>query len=126
MKILSALIPIIALSSCVATQPSDDRTVPTRFHGEWNSDLADCGTGANDSKLMISADELSFYESSGPVRGAFLDSPNEILIVATTTGEGETSTNAYRFSLSADGRTLAYLSETDEPFVRHRCPAARG
>ena len=125
MKWLSVLIPIIALSSCAATRQSDERTAPQRFHGEWNSALADCGTGANDSLLIISRDRIGFYESAGPIRGAFLNGPNEILIVTNITGEEETSMTAYSFTLSDDGRSLIQFSETEEPFVRHRCPAAR-
>lgn len=122
---LSVLIPIIALSSCAAMQQPDERTAPERFHGEWNSVLANCGTGGNDSLLVISRDRIGFYESAGPIRGAFLNGPNEILIVADVTGEEETSMTAYRFTLSADGRSLTEFSESEEPFVRHRCPASR-
>jgi hypothetical protein len=125
MKSLQFLIPIIALSSCAAMQQPDERTAPTRFHGEWNSVLADCGTGASDSLLIISRDRIGFYESAGPIRGAFLNGPNEILIVANVTGEEETTRSAFSYTLSADGRSLTQFSESEEPFVRHRCPASR-
>lgn len=130
MKLLSVLIPIVApivvLSSgaAVAQQPGE-RTIPERFHGEWNSRLADCGTGASDSLLVLSANEIQFYESSGPVRGAFLNGPREILIVTDLSGEEETDLTAFKFFLSADGNRLEYRSESEAPFVRHRCPASK-
>jgi len=125
MKYLAVLIPVLAMSTAAAAQSSDLRTIPDRFHGEWASNLADCGTGGNDSLLVLSADRIRFYESEGPVRGAFLNGPREILIVTDLTGEEETDMTAYKFFLSADGNRLEYRSETEEPFVRQRCPASK-
>lgn len=126
MKLISALISITVLSSGAAlAQQPDERTIPERFHGEWNSQRADCGTGASDSLLVLSANEIQFYESSGPVRGAFLNGPREILIVTDLSGEEETDLTAFKFFLSADDDRLEYRSETEEPFVRHRCPASK-
>lgn len=122
MKTLAPLIVALALANCLASAAqADERTVPERFRGEWNSNPADCGTPDNDSIVVIAADRIDFYESSGRVRGAFLDGANEVLVVVEISGEGETSTTAIRFSLSPDGDRLTELSESSEPFVRSRC-----
>ncbi len=126
MKLLSILIPVIALTSCAATRQSVEQTVPERFRGEWNSERADCGVRENDSTLTISANQMDLYESSGPVLGVFSNDPREVLIVANISGEGETSISTFRFSVSADGNRLTYFNEVEPPFERYRCPTARG
>ena len=41
-----------AMAGACATAPTDDTVgVPARFQGEWNRNLADCGTANNDSTL---------------------------------------------------------------------------
>jgi len=92
-------------------------TIPARFRGEWNTDAAACGSGSNDSRLVIAADTIRFYESSGPVQSASVDD-NELTVVARLTGEGETRDATYRFRLSADGRTL---TDADSGLARQRC-----
>ena len=92
-------------------------TIPARFHGEWNTDAAACGSGSNDSRLVIAADTIRFYESSGPVQSASVDD-NELTVVVRLTGEGETRDATYRFRLSADGRTL---TDADSGLARQRC-----
>jgi len=124
MKMFKALIPFVALTTCAAAPLSDERTIPEPFRGEWNSNPADCGTPDNDSMMVIAADRIDFYESSGRVRGAFLDGADEVLIVVEVSGEEETSTTALRLSVSADGSRLTEYSESAEPFVRRRCRAS--
>lgn len=92
-------------------------TIPARFRGEWNTDAAACGSGSNESRLVIAADTIRFYESSGPVQSASVDD-NELTVVARLTGEGETRDATYRFRLSADGRTL---TDADSGLARQRC-----
>jgi hypothetical protein len=124
-KISKVLIPVIALTSCAAAPQPDERTIPERFRGEWNSSLTVCGTPDNDSMMVVEADRIDFYESSGRVRGAFLDGPDEVLIVLEISGEEETST-ALRLSVSADGSRITEYSESDEPFVRRLCRTSAG
>ena len=98
---------------------SDDvtGTIPASFRGEWNTDAAACGSGGNESRLVIAADTIRFYESSGPVQSASVDD-NELTVVVRLTGEGETRDATYRFRLSADGRTL---TDADSGLARQRC-----
>ena len=93
------------------------RAIPARFHGEWNTDAAACGSGSNESRLVIAADTIRFYESSGPVQSASVDD-NELTVVVRLTGEGETRDATYRFRLSADGATL---TDADSALARQRC-----
>jgi hypothetical protein len=95
---------------------------PERFRGEWNVDLAECGTGMNDSRLVIEARTLRFYETSGPILRVEQASAQEVAITAALSGEGEgPSQTTSRFRLSADGRTLTTLGE-GPPLQRRRCP----
>ena len=43
-------------------------TVPIQFQGEWNVVLHECGTVLNDSRLVIGATSICYYESSGLVQ----------------------------------------------------------
>ena len=81
------------------------------------TDATACGSGGNESRLVISADTMRFYESSGPVQSASVDG-NELTVVVRLTGEGETREAIYRFRLSADGRTL---TDADSALARQRC-----
>ena len=92
-------------------------TIPASFQGEWNTDAAACGSGSNESRLVISADTMRFYESSGPVQSVSVDD-NELTVVVRLTGEGETRDATYRFRLSADGNTL---TDADSALARQRC-----
>ena len=92
-------------------------TIPASFQGEWNTDAAACGSGSNESRLVISADTMRFYESSGPVQSASVDD-NELTVVVRLTGDGETRDATYRFRLSADGTTL---TDADSALARQRC-----
>jgi hypothetical protein len=92
-------------------------TIPERFRGEWNSTLSDCGTGNNESKLVIAADRIEFYESSGPVQSATADD-NELSVVVRLTGEGETRDATYAYRISEDGRTL---TDAGTGMARQRC-----
>lgn len=92
--------------------------IPPQFHGEWNEDVASCGTGLNDSRLRIEATRMRFYESGGQVRGAFTQGPFEMIAVLDMSGEGETWIAAYHFVLASDGRYLT----ADDGSVLYRCP----
>lgn len=124
MKILALIIPFAAVAVCNASSASAEQAPPQAFRGEWNS-RTECGRPDGESRLIIADDSLEFYESAGPILGAFSNDPHEVLIVANTSGEGETSIEAYRFRLSDDGQILSQLSESSEPFNRYRCPTTK-
>lgn len=112
----------MATAGSVAAQHVDERTVPIQFQGEWNEKLEDCGTGNNDSRLIISATEVQFYESGGRVRGAFLHGPYEVIIVMDLSGEGSTWMTSSQFTIASDGRYISSRSEDGTLFTRYRCP----
>lgn len=109
--------PTAATSAAVTTE------VPERFRGEWNMELSACGTGMNDSRLVLGSNEIRFYETGGPVRRVEQPSPGELVVIAAVSGEGEgPEEQTQRFRLSADGGTLTTVGE-GAPLVRKRCPA---
>ncbi len=115
---------LTTLAGCAAAEPQDhERTIPAKFHGEWNKTLADCGTVNNDSRLVITANEVQFYESGGVVRGAFLHGPYEILIVLDMSGEGSSWMTSFQWTMASDGSYLSDRSVDGSLFVRYRCPA---
>ena len=124
----TALIAAAFLTSlaggAVAQQQDVERTIPAKFHGEWNATLADCGTGNNDSSLTITATGMQFYESGGVVRGAFMHGPYEILIVLDMSGEGSSWMTSFQYTLASDGSYLSSRGLDGSLFVRYRCPKA--
>lgn len=96
-------------------------TFPERFRGEWNQRLEDCGTAMNDSRLVITATMIAFYESRGGIHVLQQTSPREISGYVSLTGEGEGPWLSWiGFKLSEDGSSLADEGGT----VRQRCPSA--
>jgi hypothetical protein len=113
---------LAATAAACATTPSDDTVgVPARFQGEWNRNLADCGTARNDSTLRLGADRIAFHESAGQIASAIVTDQTDLAITARMQGEGEAWTATYRFRLS-DARTTLTDVTTPEGMVRYRCP----
>lgn len=104
-------------------------TVPARFIGHWAGSPAACrDPAADDARLYIGADRVRFWESEGPVVAAVTGDPEELLVVAELSGEGQTWLTTAHFRLSADGRWLEDVESLPQlPFRRYRCaePAAR-
>ena len=98
--------------------PSDPADgIPERFLGAWASDAAACTTAGHESRLTIAADSLGFHESRGPVESITVDG-DDLGVVVTLTGEGQTRQAAYRFTLSDAGNTL---TDRESGLVRRRC-----
>jgi hypothetical protein len=93
---------------------------PEAFQGEWNIDLAACGSAANESRLVIQPRRIRFFESSGPIDGVVATGPRDATFKVTLSAEGETVQRDYRFRLSPDGRTLTDIAVA---FDRKRCPS---
>lgn len=98
------------------------RTIPAAFRGEWNMDVAACGTGLHDSRLVIGPTSLRFYESTGAVRAVSALNTRDITVTSDFVGEGERWTTSDRFQLSADGRSLV-MANDEGRLTRLRCPA---
>jgi hypothetical protein len=108
----------------VANRPPETETtskeIPARFIGKWDKNVAQCGSGLNDSALQIAGHRLDFYESEGPVVSVVRKGPNEIVVHAALTGEGEGPWDAkIHFKISKDGNRLT--DETAGSFTRFRC-----
>lgn len=100
--------------------------IPLQFWGEYNEELAACGTGSNETRLRISWDTIQFYESAGALREIIRLSDKSIIVVADHKSEGQHFTKTYQLQLSPDGQILKVRStqdvETDATeFDRHRC-----
>jgi hypothetical protein len=93
---------------------------PEAFRGEWNADLAACGGGGNDTRLVIDADRMQFYEGRGEIVAVKLAGPGEAVFALRLSSEGETADVTYRFRLSADGATLTDVENGG--LARRRCP----
>lgn len=87
--------------------------VPQAFLGRWcNAD--------SDSLLEIKSNEISFYESQGPIKAVVARGNSEIALIAELSGEGETWLATAQFELSNDKKHLIDPT-TKPPYVRRRC-----
>jgi len=96
-------------------------SVPRQFTGEWDTVLAACESREGDGHLTLSATQVWFYESIGPVQSVRVLGPLDIVVDAQMSGEGERWLAHYHFRLSRDKRSLRLLDE-GQPVVHHRCP----
>ena len=117
-----ALATAVALGGCLSVPDPDDTIgVPARFQGEWNRNLADCGTANNDSRLTLTADRIAFHESAGQVASAIVTDQTDLAITARMQGEGGAWTGTWMFRLSDARSTLTDMT-TANGMVRYRCP----
>jgi hypothetical protein len=94
-------IALIALALIApAKAQSGAQEIPRQFWGEYNEELAACGTGSNESRLRISWDTIQFYESAGALREIIRLSDKSIIVVADHTSEGQHFTKTYQLQLS--------------------------
>lgn len=109
-----------APSPTEAPKPTRLASVPAAFQGVWAATLADCKAPA-ETRLEIGADQLRFYESSGPVASVDSSDPSEILITVALSGEGAMSQRTFRYRLIDDGQGLF---DVRNGLRRIRCPTA--
>ena len=123
MRTTTAFLLLAASIQATAADVVDD--VPEQFLGEWNSVIADCGTGANDSVLRIERNHIYFWESDGPIKSVVVHGMYEIAMITELSGEGETWLSADQFRLSPGKDQLIFTSIPGEEFVRYRCPSSK-
>jgi hypothetical protein len=112
--------PALAAAPAPVAPANEGKTIPAAFQGEWMAAASDCAAGVSDSRLRISADQLLFHESSGPVTSVSLATPDDITVHAAMSGEGEGPNDAtFHFVLTDGGETLV---DVGNAFNRHRCP----
>ena len=90
--------------------------IPGAFRGEWIRDLADCRTGATETRLIVGARSLRFHESAGEIASVRIRDPREIVVRVTLTGEGETRIEEKVLQLSPHLEAL-----TIDGFSRRKC-----
>ncbi|MBS0478456.1 MAG: hypothetical protein JSR79_04060 [Proteobacteria bacterium] len=91
--------------------------LPANFVGTWNEELADCGTGNNDTAMVVKPDSIRFYESTATVERVTMQG-RAAMVSAILSGEGASEKTTIRMTISADGEGL-----TIGGLTRLRCPA---
>ncbi len=123
MKTVLAVVVLATLLSAAPALATGPSRVPPAFLGEWRYEVKDCRNDADDSKMFIRPNRLEFYASEGSILSVKIHSAREVSITARLSGEGETSDEVVRLRMSADGRSIADVSDGEvEPFTRKRCP----
>jgi|SRR5690349_20934713 hypothetical protein len=114
---------LVIASACIASPvlaATLSQKVPAPFQGRWNADPKYCGEG--ESQLEILANEIVFYENSGPIRAVVAKGKYEVALIAELSGEEEEPfLDVRHFRLSKDQKELSDITR-DPPYVRHRCP----
>ncbi len=110
-------------SSAAASSASEVATaeLPAGFVGVWDVNPACPAT--SDTKLTVSATDLTFFESGGNIRKVTVKSADETIVDADFSGEGDTWSRSVHMKLSDDGKTLTTDEGTDKAVIRSRCVA---
>jgi len=113
---------LLALLLCPAVGLPQSAQIPAQFHGKWGGGLQWCD-GEDDARLIVTANSVRFWESSGKVLEVRVISPLEIVIEVEARGEGEVSRGSLRFKLSEDKRTLTDITHESPQYhvSRVRC-----
>ncbi|PZD75316.1 hypothetical protein C1752_00385 [Acaryochloris thomasi RCC1774] len=106
--------------STVVAKAESVQEIPKQFQGEWNADLAQCGSEGSDGRLEIKAKQVLFYESSGPIQDITSDGDRNLTGTVELSGEGETWQTELELQLSEDKSALTQIMD-DNSFVRYRC-----
>jgi hypothetical protein len=121
-QVIRSFLLVLVLVAGSATAAEQQREIPARFMGEWNSSLKHCGTDISDSRLRISSDHIRFYESGGPVRAVVTQGEFDLALITELSGEGSVWLAYTHFRLSADHTYLTDVTDKDSGLVRYRCP----
>lgn len=92
--------------------------IPTGFRGRWDSSREACAQAASEMRLVVSADNLRFYESVGQVLVVRPQEEDRVAVDLRTTGEGETRTESRTLSMTSDGRLTVESGGTSATRVR--------
>ncbi len=120
MKIM--VLPLLMMLPLGAAASELQKSVPARFQGEWNVDLRACGTADNESALVITANRIKFWESSGHIKAVVTQGEFDMALITELSGEGETRLSVAHFQLSGDHHNLTDVTNGDG-LTRQRCPA---
>jgi len=93
--------------------------LPAGFLGVWDANPACPAT--SDTRLTVSAADLTFFESSAAIKKVTAKSSNEAVVDADFSGEGETWSRSLHLKLSDDGKLLTTDEGTDKAVIRTRC-----
>jgi hypothetical protein len=102
--------------------------IPEPFRGRWGLVAADCEPGRADAKglLVVSADQLKFYESVGKLGEASERLPEQLRAQFAFSGEGMTWNREMSLAVRDSGKTLVRQEFGPEaapaPFRYMRCP----
>ncbi len=143
MKLFLALGACVIFAACSAPKASDDAPpdtssvaasassaaasapevasaeLPAGFLGVWDANPACPAT--SDTKLTVTATDLTFFESGATIRKVTVKSATDAVVDADFSGEGETWTRSMHLELSGDGKTLTTDGGTDKAVARSRC-----
>ena len=105
-----------------AATPPDSLTIPAFLHGRWGLTPADCTSTRGDAKglLVVSADQMKFYESVGKPAGALEVSPDSASGDFAFTGEGMTW-KKYQVLELQNGKLVRTESSPMASFTYARC-----
>src|SRR5512141_3233584 len=94
-----ALLATLALPAAALARPAP--VIPAEFRGLWST-TGNCARGADDSQLVLTARQASFFASEGPLLALRRLDARTIRVTLLLSGEGETARETLTFRLSAD------------------------
>lgn len=124
--VAALLVAVLALPGAASARRPAAPVVPAPFRGLWASGVC---PGPDDMQLTVTAHQVMYYASGGPVRAVRRLGPRTVrLTVDVTSGEGELGVvgppvvdrQRITFRLSPDGRQLTNLTLSPDD-AKTRC-----
>lgn len=110
----------------VATPTVAATEFPAAFRGRWGMTPNDCDPARADNKglILVSADDIRFYESRATIGKLTVAAPTRVLADLAFSGEGQTWKSRTVLDLSEDGTVLTRSEESPAASYRYtKCAA---
>jgi hypothetical protein len=100
---------------------SKDKTIefPRLYHGAWDVSQKACNEKWSDSRLIIAATSIKYWQSSGEILAISSDSSNSLQVKLSMIGEGEKWIKNAKYSV-IESKLTEYFDKYD-PFSRVLC-----
>ncbi|MFN7128610.1 MAG: hypothetical protein ACK4OJ_06045 [Brevundimonas sp.] len=120
-----ALSVVLMQAAPFATASAADaasKKIPDAFHGRWERDVSSCANTESNTRILVDAKSISYYEDGDTVISVTARSPDRIdLVVDYENYDGSERRNR-TLSLSDAGETLTFSYADGAQYVNYRCP----
>jgi hypothetical protein len=109
----------------LAAPEPDAKQLPPDYLGVWTGLEDSCADRSAELRLVVTPEQLQFYESVGTIRGVKVDGIDGFLVDLSFEGEGQKWSRKQRLALVDTGSRLIVTTDGSS-VTRKRCRTAEG